>query len=165
VSYNTGQGQLSRRGNLWAMIKSCLEVKGSINASMQSGGGALACLKATYDFAVDGGAQTTISPKSSPIVPAGAIIMAGVIYPITLPVGPGASIAIGFGSAGQAALIKGATAIATYVAGAPLVVLPVWTGTTFFEVAAAGPVTFTISGAVLTDGKIAVHLVYFMKAE
>lgn len=165
MSYNTGQGQFGGRGNMWAMIRSLMEGKGSINASMQKGLGALQVAKATYDFAVDGGAIGTITPVNSPLFPAGAIIMGGIIYPITLPTSAGgATIAIGFGSGGQAALIKGATAIATYVAGAPLVMLPVW-ASGFFKVTTEGKMTFTVATAALTAGKIAVHTAYFMDAE
>lgn len=143
-----------------------MEGKGSINASMQKGLGALQVAKATYDFAVDGGAVGTITPINSPVFPAGAIIMGGVIYPITLPTSGGAAtIGIGFGSGAQAALIKAAaTGIATYVAGVPLVMIPVW-ASGFFKVAVEGKMTFTVGTAALTAGKIAVHVAYFMDAE
>jgi hypothetical protein len=150
---------------MWAMLRSLLEGKGAINPSMQKGLGALQEAKATYDFSVDGGAVGTITPVNSPVIPAGAIVLGAIIYPITLPTsGGGATIAIGFGSGAQAALIKGATAIATYVAGTPLVALPIW-ASGFFKVAVEGKVTFTVATAALTAGKIQVSFVYVMAGE
>lgn len=162
MSYSIGQGQFGGRGNLWAMVKSLLEGKGSINPSMQKGLGALQEAKATYDFTVDGGAISTIHPVSSPLIPAGALVQGAIIYPIILPVGASATIAIGVGT--QTAVIKGATAVATYVAGAQLVALPIW-ASGFFKVTTEAKITFTIATAAVTAGKIAVSIFYSMAGE
>jgi hypothetical protein len=161
MSYNKGTGQFGR-GNIWAMLRQLLDGQGSINPSDQAGSGALQTAKATFDVAVDGGAIGTILPVNSPIIPAGALVQSAIIYPITLPVGPGASIAIGVGA--QTAVIKGATVIATYVAGAQLVGLPIW-ASGFFKVTTDAKISFTVSGAVLTAGKIAVEIQYTMAGE
>lgn len=165
MSYSPGQGQFSPRGNMWAMIRSLLEGKTGINAGAQRGLGALQEVKVTYDFAVDGGAQTTITPKATVVVPAGAVIFGGFIQGITLPVGVGASIAIGLGSGAQVAALKAATVIATYAAGATVALIPVFTAASVVKAAADTAVTFTISGAPLTAGKVQVVLYYFMQGE
>ena len=166
MSYNTGQGQFSPRGNMWAMLRSLLEGKGAINPSMQRGLGALQEAKTTYDFSVDGGAVATITPKSSVIIPAGAVIFGGFIQGITLPVsGGGATIAIGLGSGAQVAALKAATAIATYAAGATVALIPVFTAASVVKAAADTAITFTIGTAALTAGKVQVTVFYYMQGE
>lgn len=164
MSYSVGQGQFGK-GNMWAMIKALLSGQGGINAGAQRGAGALQEVKVTYDVAVDGGAIATITPKSSVLIPAGAVIFGGFIQGITLPVGPGASIAIGLGSGAQAAALKAATVIATYAAGATVALIPVFTAASIVKAAADTFVTFTVSGAVLTAGKVQVTIYYYMQGE
>lgn len=165
MSYSVGQGQFGK-GNMWAMIKSLLSGQGSINAGAQRGAGALQEVKATYDFAVDGGAVATITPKATVTIPAGAVIFGGFIQGITLPTsGGGATIAIGLGSGAQAAALKAATAIATYVAGATVALIPVFTAASVVKVAAETPITFTIGTAALTAGKVQVTIFYYMQGE
>lgn len=53
------------------------------------------CADATYSFAVDGGAISTIPLTISPAIPAGAIVFAYFINVTTTIVGVGASIALG----------------------------------------------------------------------
>lgn len=166
MSYNTGQGQFSPRGNMWAMLRSLLEGKGAINPSMQRGLGALQEAKTTYDFSVDGGAVGTITPKATVIIPAGAVIFGGFIQGITLPTsGGGATIAIGLGSGAQVAALKAATAIATYVAGATVALIPVFTAASVVKAAADTAITFTIATAALTAGKVQVTVFYYMQGE
>lgn len=165
MSYSVGQGQFGK-GNLWAMVKSLLSGQGSINAGAQRGAGALQEVKVTYDFAVDGGAVATITPKSTVIIPAGAVIFGGFIQGITLPTSGGAAtIAIGLGSGAQAAALKAATAIATYAAGATVALIPVFTAASVVKAAAETPVTFTIGTAALTAGKVQVTIFYYMQGE
>jgi hypothetical protein len=165
MSYSPGQGQFSPRGNMWAMIKSLLSGLTGINAGAQRGAGALQEVKVTYDFAVDGGAQATITPKASVLIPAGAVIFGGFIQGITLPVGPTATIAIGLGSGAQVAALKAATAIATYAAGATVALIPVFTAASVVKAAVDSYVTFTIATANLTAGKVQVTLYYYMQGE
>jgi hypothetical protein len=165
MSYNRGQGQFGR-GNIWTMIRQLTDAQGSINPSMQSGAGGLQTAKATYDFAVDGGAVGTITLKNSPVIPAGAIILGGIEHGITLPTSGGAAtIAIGFGSGAQSALLKAATAIASYVAGVPRELIPKWTSATIFKVTTEGKITITVATAALTAGKFDIHIVYVMGGE
>src|SRR5215510_1137216 len=164
MSYNKGQGQFGR-GNIWAMLKSLVDGQTAMNASDQVGAGGAQVAKATYDFTVDGGAISTITPRSSLIIPANAIIFGGLIDVPVAAVGPGASIAIGLGSGAQVAALKGATGVATYTLGAVIALVPVWTAASAVKVAADTFITFTISGAVLTAGKIAVEIYYHMAGE
>jgi hypothetical protein len=163
MSYNKGQSQFGR-GNIWAALKQTVLGETGVNASDQFGFGPAQHAKFTYDFAVNGGAQTTIL-LGNQIIPAGAIIYGGLINGITLPVGPGASIAIGLGSGAQAAALKAATAIATYAAGAIVALIPVWTAASAFRVAADTLPSVTISGAALTAGKFSVDIYYHMTGE
>lgn len=168
MSYNTGQsqfGQAPGRGNLWAMIKQLVAGKTAINASDQVGMGGAQVVKATYDFTVDGGAIATITPVSSPVIPAGAIVFGGLIDVVVAPLGGGASVAIGFGTGAQNAALKAATAVGTYTIGAILALIPVWTAASAVKVAADTPITFTVSGGALTAGKIAVQIYYHMAGE
>ena len=158
MSYNKGTGQFGR-GNMWAMIRQLLEAQGSINASDQSGAGGLQVIKGTYDFSVDGGAIGAILLASSPIIPAGFIILGGIIDPITtLNGGGGATVAVGVGSGAQAASLKVAAGFATYIGGTPLAMLPIWTSG-FFKLTADSKLSITVAVAALTAGKMAVHVV------
>lgn len=168
MSYNTGQGQFGRGptgGNLWAMIKQLVSAKTAINPSDQVGAGGAQVAKATFDFTVDGGAIATITPVSSPTIPANAIVFGGLIDVVVAPLGGGASIAIGFGSGAQNAALKGATAVGTYTLGAILALVPVWTAASAVKVTADSQITFTVSGGTLTAGKIAVQIYYHMAGE
>src|SRR5262245_52274102 len=121
--------------------------------------------KATFDFTVDGGAIATITPVSSPIIPAGAIIFGGLIVVVALTSGGGATIAIGLGSGAQVAALKAATGIGSYTLGAILALIPVWSAATAVKVAADTNITFTVATATLTAGKIAVQIYYHMAGE
>lgn len=167
MSYNKGQGSFgSTRGNIWASLRQLIEGQGSINPSDQYGGGAAQLVKATYDFAVDGGGIGTIQLANSFLLPTGAIVFGGLIDGITLPTsGGGATIAIGLGAGAQAAALKAATAIATFAAGAVLPIIPVWTAASAFVVAADTKVSVTIATAALTAGKFSINLYYHMRGE
>lgn len=165
MSYSTGQGQFPR-GNMWVMIRKLVESQGSINAGMQSGGGALQEVKATYDFSVDGGAVGAITLKASPLIPANAIIFGGFIYGITTPTSAGAAtIAVGLGTGAQAAALKAAANDETYAAGSTLAIIPVFTAASVVKVAAESKITITVATAALNAGKFSVHLFYFMAGE
>ena len=164
MSYNTGIGQFGR-GNMWAMIRKLVESQGGNNPGDQQGGAAAQVIKATYDFTLDGGAIASVNLVNSPVIPAGMIVFGGLIDGITLPVGPGASIAVGFGTGAQAAALKAATVIATYAAGSVLAIIPVWTAASAVKVAADSKISVTVSGAVLTAGKFAIQIYGHMAGE
>lgn len=149
----------SRRGNVWGLIKECVEL---INSVRRSGLGLQRWAKLTYDFTVDGGAIGTLTLSDAPIIPIGAVIVGGFIDVTTIVVGAGASIGLGLGSGAQVASILAPAA----VAGAPWsttglkVIIPVWSVATSVKAAADAALTMTVSGGVLTAGKFDVNIQY-----
>lgn len=116
--------------------------------------------KMTYDFSVDGGAVSVITPTNSPTIPLGAIILGGTIdITTTLTSGGAATIALGLGSGAQVAALKAALAVASWTAG-QLALIPVFTAATYVKSAAATRLTLSIAAAALTAGKFDVNLVY-----
>lgn len=166
MSYNKGQGSFGpQRGNMWAMLRQLTDSQGSMNASDQFGGGGLQVLKATYDFTIDGGAISTILLANSQVIPAGAIILGGIIDPITtLTSGGAATVAVGIGNGASAAALKAAAAMGTYVGGTPLAMIPVWSAG-FFKLAADGKISITIAAATVTGGKFAIHICWVPAGE
>lgn len=150
--------QIARRGNFWARLKTAGELLGLIR---NNGSGFIGYAKMTYDFTVDGGAIGTITPRNAPTLPAGAIILGGVIDITTaLTSGGSATISLGFGSGGEKAVLKALTAVASWVTGVSLVIVPIFTGATIYKVLADGQLTLTVAVATLIGGKMDVNLVY-----
>ncbi len=119
--------------------------------------------KATYDFAVDGGATTLITPAAGVnyIIPSGSIIIGGVIDILTtFTSGGSATISVGLsaGASGAAAL-KAATAVASWTAGL-MAIIPLFTAATMIKMTANGTVTLTVAVAALTAGKADIKLLY-----
>ena len=110
----------------------------------------------TYDFAVHGGAQGAIVVGANRI-PAVSIILDGIIWVETAPVGSGASVAI---SALGANDLLTATAITSLTLNTLHDIVPVCTAATVLRCTAAIGCTFTISAADLTAGKINVAIRY-----
>jgi hypothetical protein len=126
-----------------------------------AGLGGLGNAKATYDFAVDGGAISTITPLNSPTLPLGTIILGGTLDITTQLLGAGASIAVGFGSGAQIAALKASAVVAGYTVG-QLAIIPIFTAATYYKLTAAAKPTITVVGGALTAGKMDINLV-FMK--
>lgn len=132
----------------------------SINNTAIKGSGPIAFAKAQYDFSVDGGAVSTITPTSNTTIPANAIILGGIIDVLTtFTSGGSATIAVGTSAGSSTTSLKAATAVATYTAGL-LAVVPVFTAATMVKLTAAGQITLTIGTAALTDGKANVIVAY-----
>lgn len=128
--------------------------------SGNAGLGVVQSAKVTYDFAVDGGAQGTITPANSPQLPSKAIILGGALdITTTLTSGGSATIALGTSAGSSTTSLKGATAVASWTAGF-LAIVPVFTAATYVKLSAAGKPTLTIATADLTDGKFDLNLVY-----
>lgn len=114
---------------------------------------------ATYDFAVSGGAISSITLPGV-FIPPGAIITDSLIIVDTIPVGAGASIGITLESAADIAAVAA-------ISGAPWSTLGAKHGT---QTATTAPITTTvqrqlvavISGAVLTAGKFRIGLRYVL---
>jgi hypothetical protein len=124
-------------------------------------GGDISVMRAGYDFAVDGGAVGTITLANFTI-PAGAIILGGLLDVTTL-VTSGGAATVSIGIEGAADVVA-----ATAVSGAPYSttgrksVIPAWTGATTIKTTVARSVTATIATATLTAGAFDVYLFYLM---
>ena len=113
---------------------------------------------ATYDFAVDGGAISTIALLGVTGIPTGAIVLQAFVDVLTIPVGVGASIALQCEAAGD---LQAAAAIS----GAPWSTagrknLIAQDGSTSLKTTAARDISAVISAAVLTAGKFTVYAQY-----
>lgn len=127
-----------------------------------NGLGVVGNAKMTYDFAVQGGAVSTITPADSPTIPLGAIILGGTIdITTTLTSGGAATIALQTSAGMAAGGLKAALAVASWTAG-QLALVPVFTAATYVKMTAAGRPQLTIVTAALTAGKFDVNLVYVM---
>ena len=122
------------------------------------GAGVPVIWRAKYDFAVDGGAQATITPKTNVLIPDNAIIWTGVINPTTAAVGASATIAVGTSAGSSTTSLKAATAVTSYSLDALVATVPVGTAATAVKLTAAGQITLTIATANLTAGVIEITL-------
>jgi len=111
-----------------------------------------------WDFAVDGGAQTTISPATADSIPAGALIVLGSIFVATACSGASSTYAIGV-SGGSTTSILGATAVGSMTLNA---LFAGACNATPVRVATAGQLTITIGAAVSTGGAVEVHVFYIV---
>lgn len=116
--------------------------------------------KGEYDFAVDGGAISTIQLRSDDTIPPGAIIEGGYIEVDTVPTSGGAAtISAGSEAAGD---LQAAAAIS----GAPWStvgrksITPAFTGATTVKTTAARTLAIAIAAAALTAGKFRVVVFY-----
>jgi hypothetical protein len=124
-----------------------------------SGGGRFSVAKATYSFAVNGGAVGDIV-LSGGSIPTGAIIMSGVLEVTTVPTSGGAATI--------AVKVEGAadTVAAAAISGAPWSstgrksTIPVGTGATSLKTTADRSITITVATAALTAGVFNVYLTY-----
>lgn len=115
---------------------------------------------AYYDFAVDGGGTTTITPVQSDSIPAGAIVGGGWIFAKAAATSGGsATVAVGTSAGSAANSIMHATAISSLTLAS--VTPSVATGTPFY-MSAAGQIDVTIATAALTAGILEVIVTYVM---
>ena len=124
------------------------------------GTGRLKTVRGEYDFAVDGGAVSTITLRGDNTIPAGSYILGGFVEVDTaVTSGGAATVAVTVESAGDAVA-------AAAVSGAPWSttgrksVIPVFTGATSLKTTAVRSVVITIATATVTAGKFRVVLVY-----
>lgn len=126
-----------------------------------SGLGTLKIARAIYDFSVDGGAVSTITPKKTVSLPDNAVIIGGTVNSTVAVTSAGAAtVAVGTSAGSSATSILAATAKASLSLDALLNVVPVFA--TPVKLTAKGDVTFTIGTAALTAGVIEVTLLYFV---
>lgn len=115
--------------------------------------------RATYDFSVDGGAVSTITPATNSVIPDKSIILGGIIDITTaFTSGGSATISCGTSAGSSATALKAATAVASWTG--LLAVVPVFTAATMVKMTAAGSITLTVAVAALTAGKAEVKLLY-----
>lgn len=123
-------------------------------------------LRADYDFAVNGGAVSTIALLGATTIPASAVVTEGYIDVVTACTSGGAAtIAVQVQSAGD---IVAATAVASWTTGIKNV-LPAdtsgsLTAATAVKTTAARDVSVVIAAQPLTAGKFSVYLTYVVVA-
>jgi hypothetical protein len=121
--------------------------------------GTLQMARAIYDFGVDGGAISTITPKHNAWLPDNAIIVAGVINSTTAVTSAGApSITIGTSAGSSVSAILGAKVKGDYTLDAIIAAVP--TFAVPVKLSNKGQITITTDVA-LTAGVIEVTLFYF----
>lgn len=125
-----------------------------------SGFGDLRMAKAIYDFSVDGGAVSTITPKKTVALPANAVIVASTINSTTAVTSSGsATVAVGTSAGSSSTAILGATGKASLSANALINGVPVFA--TPVKLTAQGNITFTVGTAALTAGVIEAVVFYY----
>jgi hypothetical protein len=117
--------------------------------------------RATYDFAVDGGATSTITPSAGVVIPANAIVTEAWIDVIASVTSAGAgTVAVQLVNAGD---ILGTTAKTSLSAGTVLVGVPNGNDTTApapLKIASDATLQVVIATAALTAGKINIYIEY-----
>lgn len=153
VALNQTQNSFVDIGQSDAALTAAVRVDG-INAGLGSA-------FARYSFAVDAGAQSTITPAINTVIPKGAIILGGTVY-VAAAVTSGGSATVGVGtSAGSSTTaLLAATAKASLTLAAVINLVPVFA--TPVRLTAAGSITFTIATADLTAGIIDVFALYVL---
>lgn len=122
--------------------------------------GGLRAARAEYSFASDGGVVGTLGLFGATSIPAGSIIVGGLVEVITPPTSGGAAT--------LAVQVEGANDIvlAAAVSGAPWStagrksVIPAFTGATSVKTSAARDISIVIATAALTAGAFTVFLFY-----
>jgi len=123
--------------------------------------GSLQVAKAIYNFAVDGGAVSTITPKVTASLPANAVIVGGTINSTTALLSAGsATLAVGTSAGSSTTALLGATAKASLSLNALINAVPVFAAPV--KLSAAGNITVTIATAAATAGVVEVTLFYFV---
>lgn len=123
--------------------------------------GQLRIAKARYNFAVDGGVQGAIVPKTTTLLPANAVIVGGTINSTTAILSAGAAtLSVGTSAGSSATAILGATAKASLSANALINAVPVFA--TPVKLSAKGYINVTVGTADLTAGIVEVTLYYYV---
>jgi hypothetical protein len=129
--------------------------------SPKTGINSLNVARAIYDFAVDGGAISTIIPKKTVTLPKNAVIVGGTINSTTAVTSAGSStMSVGTSAGSSTTAILGATAKATMSANALINAVPVFA--TPVKLTAQGDVTVTIATASQTAGVVEITLYYYV---
>lgn len=132
------------------------------NKNTGTGISQLMVARARYDFAVDGGAISTITPKFNVTIPDNAVIVGGTINSTTALVGATATISVGTSAGSSTTSLLGATAVASYSLDARL--NSVATFASPVKLTAAGNITITVATAPLTAGVLELVFYYWVAA-
>lgn len=118
---------------------------------------------AIFDFTVDGGLVSTITPAKTALIPANAIMVGGVVN-VTVAVTSAGAATVGIGtSAGSSTTaLLAATAKTSLTVDALLALVPTFAAPV--KMTAAGSITFTVGTAVLTAGQIEVFVSAYVPA-
>lgn len=131
--------------------------------STAAGVGLIGVAHAIYSFAVDGGAVGAITPASTAVIPANAIIVGATINsPTAVTSGGAATVAVGTTAGSSATSILGATAKTSFSTNALLNGVPVF-GTPV-KMTAQGSINITVATAALTAGVIEIFVYYVVSA-
>jgi hypothetical protein len=110
----------------------------------------------TYDFAVNGGAISTIT--LGPTIPINTVIIGGILHVITQVTGAGNSLSIGLNTATD---LQAVTVVGTYGTAGIHALVPVFTAATSFLLTAARQLQLVISGGAITAGKFTIFLLTY----
>lgn len=116
-----------------------------------------------YDFAVDGGAVSTIALMGATLIPSGATVLEGWVEVVTALTSDGAAtIAVQVEGAGD---IAAATAVASWTTGRKRILPALTAGaltvaSTAVRTTAARDISIVVAVADLTAGKFSVVLIY-----
>lgn len=130
------------------------------NKNTGTGIGQFLVARARYNFALDGGAISTISPKLGCTLPDNAVIVGGTINSTTAVTGAGASVSVGTSAGSSTTALLAATVVGSLTLDARINAVP--TFATPVKLTAQGDITFTITGGALTAGVIEVALFYWV---
>lgn len=123
--------------------------------------GSLMCAKATYNFALDGGAVGLITPIKGVALPKNAVLVGGTLNCTTAGTSGGsATITLGTDAGSSASALLGSTAVASLSANALINLVPVFA--TPVKLTAKGNITMTIGTATLTAGVFEVLIYYYV---
>lgn len=119
-----------------------------------------------YDFAVDGGAVSTITLRSAPAdsngneIPSGAVILGGYLE-VDTAVTSGGAPAVSLNSEAAGDIVASSTLATTGLSTTGRKsIIPAFTGATSVKTSARRSLAFTIATATLTAGKFRVVVVY-----
>lgn len=130
------------------------------NRNPKSGENGLIHAKIIYDYSVDGGAVSEITPKKNVELPAKAVIVAGtIVCTAAVTSAAGANITIGTSAGSSASALLGSTAKGSLTLAAVINAVPIFA--TPVVLSAKGKVTVT-PDAILTAGVVEVNLFYFV---
>lgn len=121
----------------------------------QDGLGVMGVARATYDFAVDGGAVSSIGLGVT--IPDNAIIVGGVLDIVTAFTSTGGTGTIALDSEGAGDLLA---AVDADTLSGVVALIPVWTAATAIKMTAANELTITIATAAITAGKAVLFVQY-----